>query len=410
MKNALFLCCFLFSGFLAKSQVGCPDPQATNYSASATQNDGSCLYAPTSYTLPVRDTLDKLVEEVSGIIYRNGKLYVHNDSGNPNRIYELDTATGAITKTIILGTKANVDWEDITQSDTHVFIGDFGNNVGTRQNLVIYKFPASLLNQPGTSITIPDAQIEAINYSYPNQTSFVSNNATPFDCEAMAWRNNHLHLFSKNQGGGVSYHYRLPDTAGTYVATLLDSLDTQQIRITGADFAQNGQLMLIGYQTTGLANCALWYVYDFTDENTCLQLGNKRKLDIGIAATVGQVEGICFSDTSGGFAANERFVYPQLQVDVPNKLYRFTTTAWYPYVLPNAVSEWANAVSPYHWHGQALELDVAGNVHAYSINGQLLKQVHAGKPGTRMELSPGTYIIRFQAPGKRPLSEQKIIR
>lgn len=399
----------LGSSLYAQAQWGCPDPQATNYSASATQNDGSCVYSNTAYTLPLRDTLDTLLREVSGMIYRNGKLYMHNDSGSPNVLYEVDTTTGAITKTFVLGTKTNVDWEDMTQSDTHIFVGDFGNNLGNRQNLVIYKFPASVLTQAGSTITIADAQIETIYFFYPDQTSFVNNSATRFDCEAMAWRNNSLHLFSKNHSGGACYHYKLPDAAGTYSAQLLDSLNTQQFEITAADFASNKQLMLMGYQTTGLANCAFWYVYDFSSPDSCFKLGNKRRIDLGSAILNGQVEGLCFSDTSGGFVSNERFVYVNPPVDVPNKLYRFSTKAWYPYVYPNGVDELVTPQVPhYRCLGNEVEILVPGVLQVYSMSGQLLARIEGGRRA--LNLAGGTYIFQWQSPGKAAVSEKKLWR
>ncbi len=410
MKKLFFLLVALGASLGVQAQWGCPDPQATNYSASATQNNGSCLYSATNYTLPVRDTLDSLLHEVSGIIYRNGKLYAHNDGGSPNHLYELDTTTGAITKTFVLGTKTNIDWEDITQSNTHIFIGDFGNNLGTRQNLVIYKFPASLLNQAGTIITIPDAQIESIQFSYPDQTTFLSDDSTRFDCEAMAWRNNALHLFSKNHGGGACYHYRLTDTAGTYTATLLDSLNTQQVEITAADFAANKQLMLIGYQTFGLANCVLWYVYDFSSADSCFAQGNKRRIDLGSALNNGQVEGLCFSDTTGGFVCSELFVVPPpLAGIVPNKLYRFKTTPWYPYVYPNAIDEISdNAAAGYTWNGQQIELLAPGRLQVYTLNGQLVGS--ASNVSLPLPVVPGVYIIQWQEAGKKVQREKRILR
>ena len=34
------------------------------------------------------------IEETSGVIYHNGKLWTHNDSGNAAVIFSIDTATG----------------------------------------------------------------------------------------------------------------------------------------------------------------------------------------------------------------------------------------------------------------------------------------------------------------------------
>ena len=96
--------------FSSYAQFGCTDPQAQNFNIAASQNDGSCLYNPTNYSLQWRDSLSSLLNEISGMVYWQGKLYVHNDSGTPNHLYEIDTTHGLITKTIILGNIVPNDW------------------------------------------------------------------------------------------------------------------------------------------------------------------------------------------------------------------------------------------------------------------------------------------------------------
>lgn len=312
------------------AQYGCTDPQAINYNATATINNGSCTYANTYYTLNNIDTLPTIVDEISGMVYYNGKLYVHNDSGSPAILYEIDTNSLQITKEIFLQGITNVDWEDITQDDTHFYIGDIGNNAGNRTNLRIYKFPKSAIGNNYYD-TIENFQIEVIQYQYPDQIDFTpNNNNTAFDCEAIAYNNNKLHLFTKNWIQGISVHYTLPIQAGNYTATKIDSLFTQDYRITGADFATNKQLMLIAYQTTGLADVALWYIYDYNNADSVFATGNKRLIQCGNAIQYGQTEGICFKDTANGWVSNEKF-NPIAQVFVPQSMYVFDTKNWYPY-------------------------------------------------------------------------------
>ena len=72
------------------------------------------------------------VIETSGLLFLNGKLITHNDSGDDSNLYEIDTITGNITRTVSVSNATNIDWEDIAQDDTYIYIGDFGNNNGTR--------------------------------------------------------------------------------------------------------------------------------------------------------------------------------------------------------------------------------------------------------------------------------------
>src|SRR6185437_11352921 len=159
MRFFLLLFCSQFLDFsLLTAQVqGCKDTKASNYNAKATINNGSCAYASSDVALKnfKKTTLPATINEISGIIYFNGKLYGHNDSGGQPAIYEIDTSTGIITKTITLQGASNVDWEDITQDDENIYLGDFGNNEsGNRTDLIVYKFPkADIQNSAGIDIT-----------------------------------------------------------------------------------------------------------------------------------------------------------------------------------------------------------------------------------------------------------------
>jgi hypothetical protein len=315
---------------LIRAQYGCIDPQAINYNGAASINDGSCLYNATYYSLTVKDSFDNALSEISGMVYWNGKLYAHADSGNPAIVFETDTTGGTISKEIFLQGISNVDWEDMTQDNTHFYIADVGNNAGDRTDLRIYKFPKATIG-PNYYDTVLANEIEIIQFTYPDQINFANNPYnTPFDCEALAFRNNSLHLFTKNWTLGACVHYTLPITAGNYVAARLDSINTMGTLITAADFAPNNQLMMLGYQNSGTAECALWYIYDFDASDSIFVKGNKRKITLGDALLLGQVEAICFADSNHGFASNERF-NPIAPVDVAPKLYGFGTKNWFPY-------------------------------------------------------------------------------
>src|SRR5688572_18268899 len=144
MKKLLFLilCYFNFSlVFCAYAQIsGCTDPQSNNYNPAATINDGSCSYNATSLTLTTKTSLSApLLNESSGLTFLDGKLWTFNDSGNANDIYRIDTASTTVYQTVDISNATNVDWEDMASNSTHLFIGDFGNNNGDRQNLRIYR-------------------------------------------------------------------------------------------------------------------------------------------------------------------------------------------------------------------------------------------------------------------------------
>lgn len=329
MKNILFLL-FIFnvSHQVSRAQtVGCTDPQATNYNPAATYNNGSCLYTAINHTITAVANLPIQLDEISGMIYHNDKIYGHLDSGGGTSLYEIDPVNGTITKTIILSGTTNIDWEDMTQDATHIYVCDTGNNIsGNRTDLKIYKFPKSAI-VAGSVITIAASDIEVIHFAYPDQTNFAPQpvNSTSFDCEAVAYNRGKLHLITKNWLGSDAVHYVLPTASGTYLAERYDSINTGNVKITGADFGAFDELILIGYELTGFANSVLFLDYGFDGSYFYFNTGCKRRLNIGNALNNGQVEGICFVNALKGYISNERF-NPYSFINVPPRIYTFDIT------------------------------------------------------------------------------------
>jgi hypothetical protein len=176
-----------------RAQSGCPDPQATNYNPAATNNDGSCQYAPTTSALPLKTKLADAVAETSGLLYLGGKLWTLNDSGNTPVLFRVDSTDGHVVQQVRISNFDNVDWEDLTADAQYVYVGDFGNNNGDRRDLRILR-----VAQAGLGTTATTATAEAINFSYPDQTDFTPRtNQHNFDCEAFFFANDSLHLFTK---------------------------------------------------------------------------------------------------------------------------------------------------------------------------------------------------------------------
>ncbi|MCB0705217.1 MAG: T9SS type A sorting domain-containing protein [Saprospiraceae bacterium] len=304
------LICFQTGSISA--QAGCTDQQATNFDPLATLNDGSCTYPPTTYTLDLVADLSETLVETSGLAFLDGSLWTHNDGGNPDVIYRIDTLNGDILQSVIIATAFNQDWEDMAQDDQYLYVGDFGNNSGDRQDLVIYRILRSDL---GSNVVNADV----IQFSYEDQTTFNSlPYQTNFDCEAFFVKDDSLHLFTKHWVDYKTKHYVLPAEPGTQVAALRDSLDVQLL-ITGADMGENGEVILLGWNpVTG--NSAFWLLFDYPNQN--IFKGNKRRINLGYASLNSQPEGISFSSAYEGFISSENFLsYPQ-------RLLRFSIESW----------------------------------------------------------------------------------
>jgi len=296
LRFALFIA-LLLCGFQIHAQSGCTDPAATNYSPAALSNDGSCLYAVTHYDMIYRAKFGTGIDESSGVIYTDGKLWTHNDSGNPNDIFAVDTNTGAILQTVIVDNYPNVDWEDISADSNYIYVSDCGNNNGTRQDLKILKIAKSDIG----NAALVHVNAQAINLSYTDQTSFVSSKTHNFDCEALIAVNDSLYIFTKDRGDYRTRVYKMPKTPGTYALSPYTSFYAGGL-ITGADYNPfTKEVVLIGY-LSGHMNSFLWFLNDFKEDS--FFSGNKRRIEISNGQEW-QTEGVCYFPNGRFLISNE---------------------------------------------------------------------------------------------------------
>lgn len=182
------------------------------------------------------------LKEVSGMTrLPNGELWLLNDSRNPSELYKFDPLSTSLLEIKQLPVK-NQDWEDLTHDPVgNLYIGDFGNNYNRRKNLRIYRY------NPSTGV------LDSILFRYPDQTAFppAQESNWNFNCEAMVYFQDSLHLFSKNSFKGNFYtkHYVVPaKPGGEYLAVLRDSILLKNRVVTGAALSRdNKTLVLTGY-------------------------------------------------------------------------------------------------------------------------------------------------------------------
>ncbi|MEY3051945.1 MAG: hypothetical protein RLY31_1730 [Bacteroidota bacterium] len=319
--NWSFACLILsLHAIPAWPQAGCTDPMALNFNPLATSNDGSCLYPPAAFAPNQVAILPASLEECSGLAMAGGRLWSHEDGGNPEQLHALDTLDGSVSLTLTIPGLDNTDWEDAATDETYLYVGDFGNNAGNRTDLRIARILKSDLQN---GIPIP----EIIHFSFSDQTSFqFGYNAHNFDCEAFFAQDDSLHLFSKNWTDFKTRHYVLPAQPGTQVAMLRDSFAVQG-QVTGADIRDDGTVVLLGYNVS-TSETFLWLLWDYPGHQ--FFRGNKRKISMGSALFTSQPEGIAFSGPRNGFICSERYSV------LPPQLLSFDLTPWLP--TPTAVA------------------------------------------------------------------------
>jgi hypothetical protein len=324
MEYKIILIVLLSLPFSMLSQWGCTDPQATNYDANATINDGSCIYSPTNYTLSLVNNLNDVLQENSGLIRVGNFLYTFNDSGSGAIIYELDTL-GIVLRTITISGATNVDWEAITSNSTHVFIGDVGNNNGNRHDLCLYRFLKSDLH-------LDTIQAEKLPFYWSDQTQFTSlPNANNYDCEAIVADADSITLYSKNWVDLNTRRYRLPSFwIDTLAAQLMDSFAVDGL-ITDAcvDTVMN-RSYLLGYKNNGsnFYTSFVWCLWDYQDQHVFS--GNRRRIEVGNVLNLAQTEGITLKSTNKGYITSEKVTSV---ITIAPKLFEFDFTQ---YVEPTA--------------------------------------------------------------------------
>ncbi|XMO87979.1 T9SS type A sorting domain-containing protein [Algibacter sp. AS12] len=239
------------------------------------------------------------LSESSGIIYFNNKLITHNDSGGENKLYEVDVNTEQISRTVTISNATNADWEDITQDDTSIFIGDIGNNNGNRTNLKIYKISKADYTASST------VTAEIIAYSYADQTDFTANpNNNIWDAEALVSYNaDNLMLFTKNWVDGVTKAYLIPKLPGLHsISPQATTLNSNGL-ITGGTYNEaTGKLYLVGYNQA--LQPFIWDCEGFNAEDAFSGTNTQTQL-----STLGQeqAEAITFIDENSYYLTSESF-------------------------------------------------------------------------------------------------------
>ncbi|WP_296384147.1 T9SS type A sorting domain-containing protein [Winogradskyella sp.] len=333
-------------------------------------------FLSTAQQLALETGLDATVNETSGLLYLSNTLITHNDSATTNQLFDVDTSTGAVTRTVTITNASNSDWEDLTHDGTYIYIGDFGNYRGDRTNLKIYRI-AIADYFASTSVTA-----DIINFSYTNQTDFTpSPLATNFDAEGLIHYNNKLYVFSKNWLNGNTNIYELSKVPGTHSISMIDTISAQGL-ISGATYNDlNNEIVLIGYDVNG------GFVIQLNGFNSGLfSNGSVVKTSMSVPANYSpQIEGII------PINANEYYVSAEENSPAASGLFSFNASTLSIKTLDNpSVSFYPNPAK------QSITLSHDDCItKIYAITGQLVK-TSSNKKIDISDLTTGVYLVKLQ--------------
>jgi hypothetical protein len=146
------------------------------------------------------------IKEASGIVasYRNkGLLWTHNDSGDSNRIFSMDS-NGKGTREFFLEGANNRDWEAIGMANfsegSFIYVADFGDNAANLADYAIYRVPEPeiIASTPKTNTL---RNVQKITFKYPDGAR---------DSEAFLIDQNTKDIFIITKRDDKKRLYRLP--------------------------------------------------------------------------------------------------------------------------------------------------------------------------------------------------------
>jgi len=265
------------------------------------------------------------IEETSGLVFINGKVWTHNDSGGEPILYSIDTATGEILERKTIAGVTNEDWEDIANDRDYVYIGNVG---AMSSHLQVIRIKIEDLENPELDVIQP----RIINFTYGNEDypepNFSATN-TRFDCEAIIAKDDTIFLFSKNWIDHKTYLYGLPNKANFFHSiTPIDTLELNYL-VCGADYNyRTNTVALVGYtydvsSTIPESRPYITLLKDFEGNNFFRGTVETTEFS-GLTIRYNQTEGITFRDSSRLWVSNEK--YTRSVITIKPRLRQFMIT------------------------------------------------------------------------------------
>ena len=190
---------------------------------------------------------DPAIREASGIVASRqhpGIYWVHNDSGNPPRLYAV-RRDGSLVREYAVPVP-NVDWEDIAADEHgHLFLGDIGNNGNLLPLRAIYQLdePDPLHDAPAAGSVLPVVKVTtAAYYRFPA--------GGRFDAEGLVVDGDRALVVAKTFDGRDAevYAVSLRPPAPLFRPSLpakVATLPGYTRPVTGADLSRDGKRLVV---------------------------------------------------------------------------------------------------------------------------------------------------------------------
>ncbi len=260
---------------------------------------GPDLYAATcARTLKLASAgpiTDPAMTELSGLVASRTQpnvWYTHNDSGDTNRFFAIDS-TGATLATFTVTGATAIDWEDIaigpgpTPGLQYLYLADIGDNTSVRSEVQVYRIAEPAI--PATNGSYPVAGAATLHLQYVGG---------PRDAESLLVdpRNGQLTIIEKRLSGGTVGVYRAPANMADGSVTIMSKVSTVQLpssllgSATGIDMSSDASVIALrtygGVRVYKLANSASTTVESALKSTPCVTVvaGELQGEAVGIRA------------------------------------------------------------------------------------------------------------------------------
>lgn len=337
------------------------------------------------------------LDENSGLIFYNNNIITFNDSGGEANLYEINGSTGNITRTVTITNATNVDWEDITQDASYIYIGDIGNNNGNRTDLKIYKIAKNDYNGYDDV-----AVAEIISYSYADQLDFTSNpNNTNWDAEGLISYGDQLLIFSKNWVDNRVNVYSTPKTNGTHSALLESSYNTNGL-ITSAEISLNETIIyLTGYSSSQAP--FMYTIHGIPNNSLDIFSGVISEKISNIVPIGNQVEAIALFEITPNkhrlYISNEKFIfsYEDITIIFPPKLWLIEIDAETVTLdVPDITSDLTLNIFPNPFDKTLKLSERVDEIIIFDLLGRILAKQQYVEKLSLENLKPGHYIAHIK--------------
>jgi len=194
-----------------------------------------------------------LIDEASGIAASRknaGVLWVHNDSGDPPRVFAMNSE-GKHLGIYRLGGAGARDWEDIAigsgpdPNKDYLYIGDIGDNAARHSSVTVYRVPEPGVEPNQSAVNTTLSGVETIKLQYPDG---------PRNAETLMVdpTNRDICIISKEISTKV---YRAAYPQSTTQTTTMEQVATLPLSMAvGGDISSLGDMIIV----RGYNNASIW--------------------------------------------------------------------------------------------------------------------------------------------------------